>query len=71
MMMMNEPCFVIDRHAKLVLYLLAHESNIPQEDMPPIPDTLFLLLADQSLLLLLNAAYLGQKQKLKILMSLV
>ena len=48
-----------------------HESNCLQEDMPLYPYTLFWLWADQSMLLLLNAACLAAKQQTSILMSLV
>ena len=68
---MNEPCFVLDRHAEPDFNVLAHESNSPQEDMPLYPDTLFWLWTNQSLLLLLNAACLAQKQQIQIFMSLV
>ena len=64
--MMNETCFMLDRHAEPFFNVLAHESNIPQEDMPLYPDTIFWLRADQYLLLLLNAACLADKQQLPI-----
>ena len=41
---------------------LAHESNSLQDDMPLYLDTFFWLWANQSLLLLLNAAYLAERQ---------
>ena len=49
----------------------AHESNSPREDVPLYPDTLFWLWDHQSMLLLLNAACLAEKQHIPILMSLV
>ena len=58
---------LLDRQATVP----AQESNSPQEDMPLDPDTFFWLWADQSLLLLLNALCLAEKQQIPILMSLV
>ena len=66
-----EPCFVLDRHAEPDFNVLAHKINSPQEDMPLYPYTLFRLWADQSFLLLLNAACLAKKKQTPILMSLV
>ena len=54
-----------------IFYVLAHESNSPHEDMPLYPDTLFWLWANPSLLLLLNAVCLVEKQQIPILMSFV
>ena len=51
--------------------MLAHKSNSSQEDVPLYPITLFWLWVNQSLLLLLNAACLAEKQHIPILMSLV
>ena len=46
--------------------MLAHWNNRPQIDMSPHSDTLSLFRANQSLLFLLNAAYLAEKQHIPI-----
>ena len=53
---MNELCFVLDRLTELDFNMPAYKRNSLQEDTPLYPDILFLLWADQSLFLLLNAA---------------
>ena len=67
--LMNEPCFVLDRHAEPYFNVLAHESNSSREDAPLYTDLLFWRWTDQSLLLLLNATCLEGKQQKPILMS--
>ena len=70
--MMNDPRFVKDRHAEsdficcFIHTMLAHEINNLQEDVPFYQDTLFWLWADQSMLLLLNAACLAEKQHVPV-----
>ena len=49
-----------------IFIVLAHWSNSPQEDMSPHSNTLYWLQADQSLLLLLNAACIALKQQIPI-----
>ena len=51
--------------------MLAHWNNSPRIDMSPHLDTLFRFQANQSLLFLLNAACLAEKQQIPILQSLV
>ena len=58
------PCFVQDRHiVPFNSNVLGHGSESPQEDMALNPDILFWLSVDQSLLLLLNAVCLLEKQQ--------
>ena len=49
-----------------ILYALAHWNNSSPGDMSLHPDTLFWFRANQSLLLLLNAACLAEKQQIPI-----
>ena len=66
-MTMNPSCFVLDRDTlSRIFHVLAHKSNSQQEDMPLYPDTIFWLWADQSMLLLLNAACFAEKQQITI-----
>jgi len=51
--------------------VLAHCNNSPRVEMSLQSDTLFWLRANQSLLFLLNAACLAEKQQIPILQSLV
>ena len=50
----------------LIFNVLAHKSNSLQEDVLFYPDTLFGLRTDQSLLLLLTAACLAEKQHIPV-----
>jgi hypothetical protein len=50
-----------------IFIVLAHWNNSPRIDMSPHLDTLFWFRANQSLLFLLNAAYLAEKQQIQIL----
>jgi len=56
----DEVRFVLDQHAKswIFIIVLAHWKNIPRIDMLPYSDTLSWFRANQSLLVLLNAACL-------------
>ena len=60
----DEVCFVLDQHAKLDFYIA---SSLKQQSA----DTLFWFPADQTLLILLNAACLAEMQQIPILWSLV
>ena len=53
------------------IIVLAHWNNSPWEDMSLHSDTLFWFWANQSLLFLLNAACLAEKQHIPIVKSLV
>ena len=63
----DEIRFVLDKHVQLDLIVLAHWNNSPQIDMSPHSDTLSWFRANQSLLFLLNAACLAEKQQIPIL----
>ena len=67
---MNPALYLTDTLSRIFI-VLAHWSNRPQEDMSPHSDTLYWSQADQSLLLLLNAACFAEKQQIPILKSLV
>ena len=54
-----------------IFIVLAHWNNSPWSDMSLLSDTLFWFRANQSLLFLLNAACLVEKQQIPILLSLV
>jgi hypothetical protein len=54
-----------------ICIVLAHWNNSPRLDMSLHSDTLFRVRTNQSLLFLLNAAWLAQKQQIQILKSLV
>ena len=58
--------FVLDQHIKLDFIVLAHWSNNPQINMSPHLDTLSWFRANQSLLFLLNAVCLAEKQQIPI-----
>jgi hypothetical protein len=60
----DEVRFVLDQHAKLDFYIA---SSLKQQSA----DTLFWFPADQTLLILLNAACLAEMQQIPILWSLV
>jgi hypothetical protein len=49
--------FVLDKHTELIFKVLAHWNNSPRLDMSLHSATLFWYPANQSLILLLNAAY--------------
>jgi hypothetical protein len=57
----DEVRFVLDQHAELDIY-----SNSPRVNMSLHSDTLFWFRANQSLLLLLSAACLTEKQQIPI-----
>jgi hypothetical protein len=63
----DEILFVLDQQAELVFIVLAHWNNSPRVDMSLHSDTLFWFRANQSLLFLLNAACLAEKQQIPIL----
>jgi hypothetical protein len=66
----DEVRFVLDQHAELQnvdLIVLAHWNNSLRVDMSLHSDTLFWFWANQSLLFLLNAAWLVEKQQIPIL----
>ena len=63
--------FVLDQHAELDFIVLAHWNNSLRVDMSLHLDTLFWFQANQSLLILLNAVCLAEKQQIPILQSLV
>ena len=65
----DEVRFVLDR--SWIFIVLAHWNNSLQVDMSLHSDTLFWFLANQSLLFLLNAAFLAEKQQTSILYSFV
>jgi hypothetical protein len=67
--MMMRSAFVLDQHAFLVV--LFHWNNSPRVDMSLHSHTLFGFRANQSLLILLNAACLAEKQQIPILLFLV
>jgi hypothetical protein len=54
-----------------IFIVLAHWNNSPRIDMSPHSDTLSWFRANQSLIFLLNAACLVEKQQIPILLSLV
>jgi hypothetical protein len=62
----DEVCFVLDQHVELDFYS-AHWNKSPRVDMSLHSDTLFRFRADQSLLFLLNAVFLAEKQQIPIL----
>ena len=64
----DEVHFVLDQCTELDFFIvLAHWNNSPQVDMSFHSDTLFWFRANQSLLFLLNAACLAEKQQIPIL----
>ena len=62
----DEVRFVLDQHIELDLIMLAHWNDIPRVDMLLHSDTLFWFRANQSVLLLLSAACLAEKQHIPI-----
>jgi len=56
--------FVLDQHAELLFKVLAHWNNSPRVGMSLHSATWFWFRANQSLLLLLNAACLAEKQQI-------
>jgi len=62
-------CFVLDRPLSwiFIVLVLSHRNNPLQVDMLLHWDTLYWLLANQSLLLLRNVACLPEKQQISIL----
>jgi hypothetical protein len=56
--------FVLDNTLSWIFIVLAHWNNNPWLDMWPHSDTLSWLQANQSLLFLLNAAFLAEKQQI-------
>ena len=67
----DEVCFVLDHHTELDFIVLAHWNNSPWVDMSLHSDTLFWFRANQSLLFLLNAVCLVEKQQIPILKSFI
>ena len=65
-MLMNDPCFVLHQHTELIFYVPAHKSNSLQEDMQLYTDVLIWFWADQSMLLLLIALCLAEKQLIPV-----
>jgi hypothetical protein len=63
----DEVHLVLDQHAYLYVIVLAHWNNRPRIDMSSQSDTLSWFRAKQSLLFLLYAACLGEKQQIPIL----
>ena len=63
---------LLDQHSLLIFFIvLAHCDNSQLVEMLLHSDTLFWFPANQSLILLLNAPYLTEKQQLPILWSLI
>ena len=62
----DEVHFVLDQHAELDFYSASSLKNSPRVDMSFHSDTLFWFRSNQSLLLLLNAACLAEKQQIPI-----
>ena len=69
-MMVRSALFLINT-LSLICIVLAHWNNSLRVDMSLHSDTLFWSRVNQSLLLLLNAEYLAEKQQIPILLSLV
>jgi hypothetical protein len=68
----DEVHFVLDQHAELDFYSASSlKQHSPQVDMSFYSDTLFRFRANQSLLFLINAACLAEKQHIPILYPLV
>ena len=59
--------FVLDQHDELDFIVLAHWNNSPHVAMSPHSDTLFWFRVNQSLLFLLKAVWLEEKQQMPIL----
>jgi hypothetical protein len=60
-------CFVLDNTLSWIFIVLAYWNNSLRIDMSPYSDTLSWFQANQSLLFLLNAACLSEKQQIPIL----
>ena len=60
----DDVCFVIDQQNSWIFIVLANWNNSQWEDMLLHSETLSWILANQSLLLLFNAAYLVEKKQL-------
>jgi hypothetical protein len=58
---------ILDQHAELDFLVLAHRNNSPRVDMSLHSDTLFRFHSNQSLLFLLNAVCLAEKQQISML----
>ena len=67
----DEVCFVLNQHTYLILNVLDCWKNIPRVDMPSHTDTVSWFRANQTLLVLLSATSLAEKQQIPILWSLV
>jgi hypothetical protein len=63
----DEVCFVLDQHADLDFIVPAYWSNSPRVDMLLHSYTLSWFRANQSLLILLNAACLAEKHQIPII----
>ena len=63
----DEVCFVLDQHAELDFYSASSLKQQSAVDMLLHSNTLFWFWANQSLLLLLNAARLAEKEQIPIL----
>jgi hypothetical protein len=65
--------YIMARTSKMswIYIVLSHWNNSPRVDMSLHSDTLFWFRANQSLLFLLNTAWLAEKQHIPILKSLV
>jgi hypothetical protein len=61
----DDEVLVLDQYDD-VFIVLAHWNNSPRVDMPLHSDTLFWFRTNQSLLFLLNAACLAEKQQIPI-----
>jgi hypothetical protein len=62
----DEVCFVLDQHAKLEFYGASTLTTVRGVDISLHSDTLFWFRANQSLLFLLNASCLVEKQQLHV-----
>jgi hypothetical protein len=62
----DEVCFVLNQHAELDFHSASSLKQQSRIDMSLHSDTLFWFRANQSLLLLLNAVWLAEKQKIPI-----
>ena len=66
----DDVCFVPDHTLCCIFIVLAHWNNSPRVDMTLHSDTLFWFRANQSLLFLLNAVCLAEKQQIPANLSL-
>ena len=67
----DEVRFVLDQHAEYDFYIASSLKQQSRVDMSLHTDTLFWFGANQSLLFLLNAAYLAEEQQIPSSLSLV